>query len=342
MSDTFSCSISLYLQKRSGKKNRGNAPADLHKMMTMPEEPGWLFLTADMRRNLPTVVSCHREKVLAALEKKKVCPNCEDADCLRKCSGCKSVSYCSKGCQISDWPKHKKICKVYQYVFTTIQGMRDLDIYFVMMLSNEALGLILFTLGIESEVVFCGMTIRGSMGHDKVNDMKPIPVVIAEGRLYDIAIPLTRQFQMISPVYNLKIDALPPVHVTTKDESFVDRVMMVMELGMRSPWRLPDDIDENDHNLLTQYTSHAVIEQHYVECADKENVIKLYEKYNTIKEATGEASEVFQKRMVEVYRRHKTWDKLSKVLEAKDEIILREMPLKEDTRRKVLWCKFEL
>ena len=30
---------------------------------------------------------------------------------LRRCTGCKSFSYCNKVCQISDWPSHKQLCK---------------------------------------------------------------------------------------------------------------------------------------------------------------------------------------------------------------------------------------
>ena len=53
--------------------------------------------------------------------------DCEDSDiecarCLKRgsqtelccCTGCKSFSYCSKDCQISDWLSHKLLCKSIQ------------------------------------------------------------------------------------------------------------------------------------------------------------------------------------------------------------------------------------
>ena len=34
-----------------------------------------------------------------------------DGESLMRCSGCKSVDYCSKQCQTAHWPNHKKECK---------------------------------------------------------------------------------------------------------------------------------------------------------------------------------------------------------------------------------------
>ncbi|KAH7398597.1 hypothetical protein BKA66DRAFT_407497 [Pyrenochaeta sp. MPI-SDFR-AT-0127] len=38
------------------------------------------------------------------------CSTC-DKPATDKCGGCKAITYCSKDCQIKDWPKHKKTCK---------------------------------------------------------------------------------------------------------------------------------------------------------------------------------------------------------------------------------------
>ena len=46
-----------------------------------------------------------------------VCTHClkkGSLTALRRCTGCKSSSYCSKDCQRSDWPSHKQLCKSIQ------------------------------------------------------------------------------------------------------------------------------------------------------------------------------------------------------------------------------------
>jgi hypothetical protein len=47
-----------------------------------------------------------------------VAKKCGTANCqvrskkLKKCGRCEGVSYCSKECQMDDWPRHKEVCKV--------------------------------------------------------------------------------------------------------------------------------------------------------------------------------------------------------------------------------------
>ena len=42
----------------------------------------------------------------------EVCAACGSAgDSIKTCISCKQVKYCNRECQISHWPKHKKLCK---------------------------------------------------------------------------------------------------------------------------------------------------------------------------------------------------------------------------------------
>ena len=50
------------------------------------------------------------------------CGNCmKEADGLRRCTGCEFVRYCSKNCQVKDWPSHKQFCQSIQ----TLPSLRD-------------------------------------------------------------------------------------------------------------------------------------------------------------------------------------------------------------------------
>jgi hypothetical protein len=39
------------------------------------------------------------------------CETCGKGNDLKSCSRCKNVKYCSRECQVSDWPSHKTACK---------------------------------------------------------------------------------------------------------------------------------------------------------------------------------------------------------------------------------------
>jgi hypothetical protein len=64
--------------------------------------------------------------------KLQMCQSCmktsEDLDRkLLNCSGCQQHYYCSKECQIADWPKHKARCKENQQQMQLIQSGLSAD-----------------------------------------------------------------------------------------------------------------------------------------------------------------------------------------------------------------------
>ena len=47
--------------------------------------------------------------------KRRICFNCnEETDfyALKECGRCHFAHYCNKGCQVQDWPRHKKTCTI--------------------------------------------------------------------------------------------------------------------------------------------------------------------------------------------------------------------------------------
>jgi hypothetical protein len=50
------------------------------------------------------------DEAMEDLDRQQACGNCGE-DGGKRCSRCKSVKYCSKGCQMTHWAEHKKTCK---------------------------------------------------------------------------------------------------------------------------------------------------------------------------------------------------------------------------------------
>ena len=49
------------------------------------------------------------------IDSPNACGNClKDGGQFPRCSGCKYVRYCSKNCQVEDWPSHKQLCRAIQ------------------------------------------------------------------------------------------------------------------------------------------------------------------------------------------------------------------------------------
>ena len=58
----------------------------------------------------------------SVVDSPNVCGNCmKQGEEFPRCTGCKFVRYCSKKCQVTDWPSHKQLCKSIQ----TLPSVRD-------------------------------------------------------------------------------------------------------------------------------------------------------------------------------------------------------------------------
>ena len=111
-------------------------------VVSQPENSGCLDLTSAVSQS-HRHLTIEGETAQVQLDLNKLSPkggveqscilvkNCEDSDVvcarclkrgsrteLRRCAGCKSFSYCTKDCQIFDWPSHKQLCK-------SIQSLND-------------------------------------------------------------------------------------------------------------------------------------------------------------------------------------------------------------------------
>ncbi len=62
--------------------------------------------------NSKNTCNCLKEEEEGENSDDNVCAHCKQRkDKLLQCAGCKSVKYCGKECQRSDWPNHKTVCK---------------------------------------------------------------------------------------------------------------------------------------------------------------------------------------------------------------------------------------
>ncbi len=290
------------------------------------------ILRSAFRSNLGNFIEWNRERALAPLEDKKTCPHCYAEDCPQKCAKCKAVWYCNKECQVADWPKHKNICKIYQHVFSTVDSMRQSSVFeeFIILGSTEALAILLMLAGIDVQVIFC-------VSIDPDGSIKPFPVVLVGGRLYDITLPFIKQ--ELPGVYTRNVQALPPASEVKANSRLGECLTDIQMRIMMAPWCISYNIDQNDRKHLVKYACRFIIGQHYIEADDKAKILQLYDKYGTIKSAMGETTAEFRKRMDALYRQHGSQLAVAMALGKYDRLILEELPLKQDTRQKVVWCR---
>ncbi len=214
------------------------------------------------RESLEYFVKHHREFVQAALVLRKTCPTCEAEGCDKKCSLCYSVTYCSKDCQVSHWPKHKKICKVFWKTAdfiaqTTDDIQKDFDSStgrkFILNSISDALCAHLRMQGFKAELT-CSL-LKVSSWKDHIGFL--VQNVAVEGRIYDI---LPWVIPNIGSKQGIKIRPLPsyeeilffhPGNLTSLKELHNHQQSL--------PNAIPVDIDENDWFLIARHASWSMI-----------------------------------------------------------------------------------
>ncbi len=294
---------------------------------------------AAFKNNLSDFSAYHREKAMAAVQNKKNCHNCDAENCNKKCMKCKSVAYCGKTCQVTDWPRHKRVCKIFQHVVNTFQSMSASSVANNPMMgsgTSEAFCVILLMAGIEADLLQCVCS-----DHDGTK--KICPVVLAEGRIYDIAIMFYKD--IYPDLTNRNIQPLPPdseIRASLLMEiSLIDAQNSAVSHSLYQPWIAPANIDYDDHQLIVRHLCRAVIEQIYLMTNHKTIVISLFNEFKTIKKATGESAEDFKTRLDGMLNTFGPFDPRSCWHEKYIHAILCNLPLKAETRTKLKWCNGE-
>ncbi len=131
------------------------------------------------RENFEDYIEYHRELVYSALALKKVCPTCEDEDSHYKCSKCHSVTYCSKKCQVTDWPNHKKICQIFHKLVEVVKDIHDLDLDDLSTCISDALWTRFQMHGFEAELTCV------TLDYPTWGTLWAVQAVVLQGRLYD-------------------------------------------------------------------------------------------------------------------------------------------------------------
>ena len=246
-------------------------------------------------------VQYQRDLVSSARKIRNTCPTCENDGCQLQCTRCKSVYYCNKSCQLAHWPKHKKICNIFNHVLKEGLKMKESFHDFWHGGAVEVLCILLLMADIEAELtlplIFCP-ELEGSEGPMSMIYM----TVIAEGRLYDIYSlshnrfkdPNQRKFS--KDIYPL------PQDLSDEMKTLLERYQGDM---IGAPINLPDraTMDYDDKRLLIKHGTRHRIEKHYLSYGDRDCVIRLYGE-KIIKETNGETVEEFRKRMDALIARH--------------------------------------
>ena len=71
-----------------------------------PNADKYLRLIKEIRKTKMTCGCCNKKRIVSIKNRKKTA----NASPHKKCGRCLTIFYCSKKCQVRDWPRHRKIC----------------------------------------------------------------------------------------------------------------------------------------------------------------------------------------------------------------------------------------
>ena len=247
-----------------------------------------------MKEDPDSYVDFQREIVADALKNRGVCPSCDTEGCHMMCSKCRTVVYCSKRCQVTDWPSHKIICRHVKHVVQVISSMKQSTRRdFLAVNCSFALCAFLRMEGIDADFTqFCET-------HDKgETDYRIFNGVVAGGHLYNLDISF---FNTMRPP-GRNIEPLPPSKELKKRPHVYWAVNAMKSINFGPPWG-GLDFDEYEVKIIRRFECSIYMEQHYVDCDDREAIIKLYGR-KKIETASKEKLEVFRKRLDDLIARN--------------------------------------
>ncbi len=267
-----------------------------------------LWLQRSMDEDPHSFEKFHRELVTNALKKRGVCSNCKAKDCHMKCSKCRSVAYCSRTCQVTDWPNHKIICRHVQHVIQVLSSMtEDTRRRFTAAESSQALCMILRMEGINADFTyFCA-----AHEEDEIVDYKIFTGVVAGGHLYTPEFSFFRK--EIKGPRGQNVEPLPTPEKLKENIRLRWLLETVKTTIFNPPWA-SWHFDEDTMPIVRQFEIIMYMDKHYVHCDDKEAIIDLYGR-KRIEATSKETLESYRKRLDDLIARHTSYDAVREELD---------------------------